>query len=246
MKPRSLRYPDEGGASSGTAVGGNKRSLPLTTSELNPDNDPDMSKRDATSLGEAVDRAVKGNKNKMSEIRRKAFHASPPKDTGRGRGRGKGRGKGRGAKAEGKGKSKRKASQSAGSKKPPPETVKATSKKVAKPEDEHEQGEEEDKEVDPYLDSEEELSEEAPPHALLKWCLVRVSSFTWSYSSLTLGQGEQDAYDSDEACVQIFFKLWTQTYQTEIQLTWSIHCQEEPPRKTRKSALRKVPTAKVP
>lgn len=177
MKPRSLRYPDEGGASSGTAVGGNKRSLPLTTSELNPDNDPDMSKRDATSLGEAVDRAVKGNKNKMSEIRRKAFHASPPKDTGRGRGRGKGRGKGRGAKAEGKGKSKRKASQSAGSKKPPPETVKATSKKVAKPEDEHEQGEEEDKEVDPYLDSEEELSEEAPPHALLKWCLVRVSSF---------------------------------------------------------------------
>ena len=80
MVPRSLRFPPEGGEGSAkTAVHGNKRSLPLTSSELNPDNDPDMSKKDANALGEAVDKAVKGDKSKMSAIRRKAFHASPPK-----------------------------------------------------------------------------------------------------------------------------------------------------------------------
>ena len=171
MQPKSLRFSNKGGESCETPAAGNKRSLPLTSSELNPDNDPDMKKTDAARLGEAVDKAIKGNKSQMSEIRRKAFHVSPHKDTkGRGRGRGKGRGKGRGAgeKVEGKGKGKRKASQSAGSKKTPPQTETTKTKKAAEPEDDHEQGEEEDNEADPVLDSEEELSEEAPPHVLLK------------------------------------------------------------------------------
>ena len=167
MQPKSLRFSNKGGESCETPAAGNKRSLPLTSSELNPDNDPDMKKTDAARLGEAVNKAIKGNKSQMSEIRRKAFHVSPHKDT-KGRGRGRGKGRGAGEKVEGKGKGKRKASQSAGSKKTPPQTETTKTKKAAEPEDDHEQGEEEDNEADPVLDSEEELSEEAPPHLLLK------------------------------------------------------------------------------
>ena len=99
-------------------------------------------------------------------------------------------------------------------------TVKTSKKKAAEPEVEHEEGEEEDKEVDPYLiylDSEEEWMKAQPDAPFFfygGW--QNFPPFTWLYSSLAL---DQDFKDFDEACIQFFFKNFGRPTRQKMQLT---------------------------